>query len=69
MLPGTSTGWPMRAVIFGHVGVAGTEGAGGALAVDAHLLLLAADRMRFDLGHVVGHVVQQAQIAVSRPCP
>ncbi len=64
MLPGTSTGWPTAAIVARHVGMAGPEGARGALAVHAHLDVAAAHLVRLDLRHVVRHVVHQEEIPV-----
>ncbi len=59
MLPGISTGCPMRAVRGGELAMAGRKGARGALAVHQHVALAPFVSVFLAFGDVVADVVDQ----------
>ena len=61
MVPGISTGWPTAASSAGTSGWCGGSERVAPLRCTHTVRLSAVDGMRFDLGQVVRHVIQQVQ--------
>ena len=61
MLPGIITGWPSP-VCLRHLAPARAEGPRGSLAMHIKPLVFSIHPVSFDLGHVVGHVIDQIEL-------